>query len=184
MIYIMFVYLLFAALFCSVLSNPSPVTELDISPYMGQWYQVYGAPTNAIFQGYGTCATADYGLLPNGQISVLNTQLNKKKEIEKITGYAYYKNASEPGKLTVHLDGVPVDSSYWVVKLGEIVDHQYQYSIVSVPSGISLWVLTRNVEKFNEEYDAEVRDFLDTYDFNYVPIIQTDCKPKLYVNHI
>jgi lipocalin len=180
----MIVYLLLATFICSVFSTPTAVSELNVALYMDHWYQVYGAPTNAIFQGYGTCVTADYGLLSNGQISVLNTQLNKNKEIEKISGYGYYKNASEPGKLTVHLDGVPVDSPYWVVKLGEIVDDQYQYSIVSVPSGISLWVLTRNVKKFNEEYDAEVRDFLDTHEFNYVPIIQTDCEPKLYLNHI
>lgn len=36
-----------------------------------------------------------------------------------MSGYAYYKNESEPGKLTVHLDGVPVDAPYWVLALGD-----------------------------------------------------------------
>ena len=75
------------------------------------------------------------------------------KQIEKINGYAYYKNITEPGQLTVHLDGVPVDGPYWIVKLGEIVDNQYQYSIVTTPSGISLWVLTRDIDKFNQSFD-------------------------------
>ena len=50
----------------------------------GHWFQVYGAPTNTIFQGYGTCITADYGLLDNGYVSVLNSQLNKNKEIDSL----------------------------------------------------------------------------------------------------
>ena len=177
----MFLQLFVLSVFCLANSNVLPITvnELDLNSYLGHWVQMYGAPTNAIFQGYGTCATADYGLLDNGQVSVLNTQLNKNNEIEKINGYGYYTNASEPGKLTVHLDGVPVDSPYWIVKLGEIVDNQYQYSIVTTPSGISLWVLTRDVERFNEFYANEVTDFLDANNFKYVSIKQTDCQPNV-----
>lgn len=158
---------------------PNTVNELDVNSYLGHWIQVYGAPTNTIFQGYGTCITADYGLLDNGYVSVLNSQLNKNKEIETINGYAYYQNISEPGQFTVHLDGVPVDSSYWVVKLGEVVDNQYQYTIITTPSYISLWVLTRDINKFNELYDKEVKDFLDEYNFNYVSIKQTDCRSNI-----
>jgi len=158
---------------------PATITELNLNNYLGHWVQMYGAPTNAIFQGYGTCATADYGLLDNGQVSVLNTQLNKNKEIEKINGYGYYANVSEPGKLTVHLDGVPVDSPYWIVKLGEIVDDQYQYSIITTPSGISLWVLTRDVDRFNKLYSEEVTNFLNTNNFKFVSIKQNDCQPNM-----
>ncbi len=177
----MFLQLLFLSLFCIVNSNfmPATITELNLNNYLGHWVQMYGAPTNAIFQGYGTCATADYGLLDNGQVSVLNTQLNKNKEIEKINGYGYYANVSEPGKLTVHLDGVPVDSPYWIVKLGEIVDDQYQYSIITTPSGISLWVLTRDVDRFNKLYSEEVTNFLNTNNFKFVSIKQNDCQPNM-----
>jgi lysozyme C len=177
----MLLNLLFLSTAYLVASNvlPSTVSELDVNSYLGHWYQVYGAPTNTIFQGYGTCLTADYGLLDNGYISVLNAQLNKNKEIETINGYGYYKNISKPGQLTVHLDGVPVDSPYWVVKLGEIVDNQYQYSIITVPSGISLWVITRDVDKFNELYSKEVQQFLNEYNFKYVSIEQTDCQANV-----
>lgn len=157
---------------------PATVNELDVNSYLGHWIQVYGAPTNYVFQGYGTCLTADYGLLDNGQISVLNAQLDKNKELETIGGYGYYKNASEPGKLTVHLDGVPVDAPYWVVKLGEIVEDQYQYSVITSPSGISLWVIVRDVEQFNELYSNEVKAYLDENNFKYVSIKQDDCEPK------
>ncbi len=173
----MFLHLLFLSFVSMTFANvfPATITELDLNSYLGHWFQMYGAPTNAVFQGYGTCATADYGLLDNGQVSILNTQLNKNNEVEKINGYGYYTNVSEPGKLTVHLDGVPVDAPYWIVKLGEVVDDQYQYSIITTPSGISLWVLTRDIDRFNKLYSNEVTDFLDANNFKYVPIKQNNC---------
>lgn len=182
----MFSIFILLSLSVIVYSNvlPDTINELNIDSYLGHWFQVYGAPTNAIFQGYGTCITADYGLLDNGYVSVLNSQLNKNKEMEQINGYAYYKNISEPGQLTVHLDGVPQDAPYWIVKLGEIVDNQYQYSIITTPSGISLWVLTRDLESFNQLYAEEVEDFLYEYNFIYVAIKQTDCQEEVDYLHV
>ena len=164
---------LFYVAFSSIL--PQTVKELDVTKYLGHWSQIYGSPTNVIFQGYGECITADYGLLDNGYISVVNTQINSHDEVENINGYAYYKNVSQPGKLTVHLDGVPVDTPYWVVQLGEVVNKQYQYSIVTTASGISLWVLVRDVERFYKLYDTEVRAFLEEHKYKYVSIVQDEC---------
>ena len=160
---------------------PDVVSKVSVPSYLGHWNQIYQAPTNVIFQGYGTCITADYGLLDNGNINVINTQLDEKNEIEQITGYAYYKNASEPGKLTVHLEGVPVDSPYWIVKLGEIVDNQYQYSIITTPSGISLWVLVRDIDVFMKYYNKEVLDFLEQYDFKYTSVEHSNCNNTILV---
>lgn len=157
-------------IFANSKSLPAVISEINVPSYLGHWKQVYQAPTNVIFQGYGTCITADYGLLDNGNINVINTQLDENDSIEQISGYAYYKNASEPGKLTVHLDGVPVDSPYWIVKLGEVVDNQYQYSIITTPSGISLWVLVRDIDVFMKYYNTEVEDFLQMYDFKYTQV--------------
>lgn len=176
----MFAILLIFAIFGCVSSStrddvPTPVSSLSVNSYLGHWQQVYAAPTNAIFQGYGTCITADYGLLENGNIDVLNTQLDKNGEIDQIGGYGYYKNASEPGKLTVHLDGVPTDAPYWVVKLGEVKDNQYQYSIITTPSFISLWVLVRDATTFSNVYDAEITEYLNHYEFKYVTVSQENC---------
>jgi lipocalin len=156
------------------LRTPETIKELDVEKYVGDWYQIYGAPTNVIFQGYGTCVTAQYGLLDNGYVSVLNSQINSNNDLEQISGYAYYINTSEPGKLTVHLDGVPVDSPYWVVKVGEVIDEQYQYSIITVPSGISLWVLARDINNFYENYDKDVKQYLNDNNFKYETIVQDD----------
>jgi len=168
--------LLFGFLYAFVCrASPIPVDKLDVKKYLGHWYQVYGAPTNVIFQGYGECITADYGLLSNGNISVLNKQVNSKGELEQIEGYGYYKNISEPGKLTVRLDGVPFDSPYWVVKLGEVINNYYQYSIVTTPSAISLWVLVRDIKTYLKSYDKEVVEFLNKNKYKYVTINQNNC---------
>jgi len=167
-----FIFILSIYWLAAAASSPQAVDKLDIAKYLGKWFQIYGAPTNVVFQGYGKCITADYGLLPDGNVSVHNAQLNAKNELEQIGGYAYYKNMSEPGKLTVHLDGTPVDAPYWVVALGEERNGQYQYSIVTTPSGISLWVLARNVDLFMRNYDAEVRAFLEAGEYKYVTIEQ------------
>ncbi len=161
--------------FASCKNIPDTILSINVNNYLGHWMQVYGSPTNVIFQGYGTCITADYGILDNGNIDITNSQLNMDRELEQITGYGYYKNISEPGKLTVHLQGVPVDSPYWIVKLGEIKNNQYQYSIITIPSGISLWVLVRNMSNFIELYDNEITDFLNEYNFKYTSISQDDC---------
>lgn len=155
-----------------IISNFHSVEQLNVNKYIGNWYQIYGSPTNYIFQGYGKCLTAEYGLLENGNVSVINSQLNIDNVLEQISGYAYYTNTSEPGKLTVHLEGVPVDSPYWVVKLGEVIGNQYQYSIISVPSSISLWVIARDIDNFYQKYDKEVKQYLDEHNFNYKPIVQ------------
>ncbi len=157
-------------------TKPQTVSELNVNQYTGRWYQVYGAPTNFIFQGYGKCLTADYGILPGGNVSVINSQVNNKNELEQISGYAYYLNPNEPGQLTVHLDGVPVDGPYWVVKLGEVVDDQYQYSIITTPSKISNWIITRNISNFYEKYDKEVTNYLNENNYDFVKIDQDNCQ--------
>jgi len=154
--------------------GPATVPELDVEKYTGRWYQVLGAPTNELFQGYGTCLTADYGILSNGSVSVLNSQIDKSGNLEQISGYAYYKNVSEPGKLTVYLEGTPFDGPYWVVKLGEIKGDQYQYSIITVPSQISLWVIARSVQEFYAEYSQIVTDYLNAQKYHYKTIVQDD----------
>ena len=51
------------------------VDELDISMYMGKWYQVYEDNFDKSFQGNGRCATAEYHIMKNGNVSVYNLSL-------------------------------------------------------------------------------------------------------------
>lgn len=169
------ILLLFCCIFAYGYSSTETVKELDISKYIGHWYQMYGAPFDFSFQGYGKCITADYGVISFGNISVFNSQISKKNELQTIGGYAYSEYKTQPGKLTVHLENTPKDFPYWIVKLGEVVDGLYQYSIITTPLELSMWVLARDIDDFAKKYDTEVRQYLDTNNFTYVQIQQTRC---------
>ena len=90
----MFISILLISLFSVVTSTilPPTVNQLNVNSYLGHWVQMYGAPTNVIFQGYGKCLTAQYNSLENGYVSVINSQINSNNDLEQITGYAYYTN--------------------------------------------------------------------------------------------
>jgi len=55
---------------------------------------VYKSSVTFSDTGYGTCITTNYEILKNGNVSVLNTQLDENNEIEQISGYAYYIKCS------------------------------------------------------------------------------------------
>jgi len=159
----------------------STVSNLDLKSYDGRWYQIYGNNFDQLFEKFASCITADYTLIPNGNVSVLNSQYEDNRVVQ-IKGYAYYSKTNKnpklyPGQLTVHLDGVPRDSPYWVYDLGPLTNSQYDWAIVSDPVMLSLFVLARDVETFYEKYNAEVLLVLENYDFNdLVTVSHDNCK--------
>lgn len=159
----------------------STVETLDLEKYQGRWYQIYGNDFDQLFEKYSSCITADYTLIPNGNVSVLNSQYEKFNGIEQIEGYAYYGPNTDPelypGELTVHLNGVPHDAPYWVYNLGPERNGFYDWSIVSDPLKISLFVLARDVEIYYEEYDSDVMELLKAYGFdNLVTVDHDNCE--------
>jgi len=159
-------------------SMASTVKSLNLESYDGRWYQIYGNNFDQLFEKFASCITADYNIIPSGNVSVLNSQYEKNK-IVQIEGYAYYSSTNKnpklfPGQLTVHLDGVPRDSPYWVYDLGPIIDEQYEWAIVSDPLMLSLFVLSRNVESFYRDYDTEVLSILENYGFNDIVTVSHD----------
>jgi apolipoprotein D and lipocalin family protein len=85
----------------------------SISQYLGLWYEQEKYPF--LFELGGKCITATYGLLADGNVSVLNKQKGKWTNKESsVTGTARIES---PGKLSVSFNGVPGNraSNYWVV---------------------------------------------------------------------
>ncbi|XP_076450397.1 uncharacterized protein LOC143286644 [Babylonia areolata] len=148
------------------------VTELKVDKYLGRWYQMYTSAVIARwFEKGATCVTADYGTNPNGTVSVLNQDRKDKPDgpLDVKAGYATPTN--ETGKLEVSLQGVPIVAPYWVIKLGpETFGDKglYQYSLVTDNLSASLFVLTRDVKVFREQFQEEVLDFLKENGFNQV----------------
>ncbi|XP_058946426.1 uncharacterized protein [Pocillopora verrucosa] len=177
------------AVFFSCAFGIDTVPSLNVTKYLGRWYQVYADPAVMVTSERNqVCVTADYSLRKDEKIGVLNRgRLCKPTGKESsITGYAYMTNPDEPGKLTLHLDGVPILASYWVVKLGPPTFGEkglYQYSVVTDSKQIMLFVLTRDVEIFKSQYDEEVRSFLKENGFTHFynkPVATLQDKKCLY----
>ncbi len=144
------------------------VTELNRTQYLGRWYQVYSDLfVDATFENSSYCDTADYGIYPNNTISVWNRerQYNTTGPEREIFGWAAADDETKPGELTVHLQTTGFGAPYWIYQLGPVVRDQYEYSIVSDPLKLSLFVLARNVTRFMDKYNRNVTDYLTEQGF-------------------
>ena len=170
--------LLFSSLSYCFSNEYKAVDDLDLQKYMGKWYQVYKDKFDNVFQKNGICSTAEY-TLDNDIVKVFNKQITNGA-YDSITGIAYYSDDECCGYLTVELQGQS-PAPYWVLELGPIVEDQYDYSIVSDNKAISLFVLTRDVDRFyklyQEQVDASLKDFGFTKAYNKPEIMnQTNCE--------
>lgn len=148
--------------------NYTYVPEVDLSQYDGLWYQVYGDLIDETFEGVDCkCVTAMYEQLDGGNISVMNREISRDGTVQEIYGTAFYLDENTGGELSVVFDDVPSVpvGSYWIIELGPVVDDQYDYAIVSDNKQAGLFVLTRDVETFFEEYDDDVQDTLELMGF-------------------
>jgi lipocalin len=179
------IFLTFFALFGAAFGQTVP--SLNTTAYLGRWYQMYSDfIVEATFENSSYCDTADYGLWPNGTISVLNRERQYSVDGPErvINGWAEADNATaEPGQLTVHLQTVGLGAPYWVYELGPATydGWMYEYSIVSDPLKATLFVLARNVSEFNAHWDANVTATLKKLGFNGIfntplPTTQLGCK--------
>ena len=157
-------------LFVSTTSSAStiePVSELHVPAYVGRWYQMLASLTvKDTMELGGNCVIADYGLLKNRSdaISVANT-CEPFGHTVVVGGFAT-ANPAKQGEFDVALGrpGHPAPrpvpytkSNYVVAALGSIVDGKYEWAVVTDPRMVSLYVLARNVTRFQNEQEAEAR---------------------------
>ncbi|XP_047476192.1 apolipoprotein D-like [Penaeus chinensis] len=127
------------------------VQNFDLNSYLGKWYEI--EKYFAIFELGGKCITADYSLLPNGNVKVVNTQTNALTgKVNSIEGEAVLADpASGEAKLVVSFSpfgGATAggNSNYWVL------DTDYtSYAIVwscsfdiKLANAQILWILMRD----------------------------------------
>ena len=136
--------------------------------YYGRWYQVYSdLAVVATFENSSYCVIADYAPNPNGTVAVENreTNYNVSGPERRILGWAEQGNPEKPGELTVHLQTTQFGAPYWIYELGPVVDGLYDYSVVSDPFLLTLFVLTRNLTRFATEYNTNVTSTLRSLGF-------------------
>lgn len=139
------------------------VPVVDIKRYMGHWYQIAFYPNQFQKQCVGN-VTADYKLLPYGQVDVTNECLKADGSKDEASGRARLQQprflgipVDEPystARLEVRfapslLSWLPlVWAPYWVIQLAD----DYRYTVVSEPTRQYLWILSRTPQMAPQDY--------------------------------
>lgn len=112
------------------------VSNVDIARYAGKWYEIAKYPV--VFENGCIDVTAEYALLDDGTVRVVNTCGSPDGGSRDIVGSATVTDPSTNAKLMVSFFG-PFGAPYWIIEL----DEDYQYAVVGDPSREFLWILSR-----------------------------------------
>lgn len=153
--------LVLSGAFVHAADKPPPVppltaiSALDVPRYMGTWYEIAKFP--AWFQKKCVADTrAEYSLLPDGKVQVVNLCRQENGEMKEAVGRARQIGDKTSSKLEVRfapawLSFIPaVWGDYWVIDL----DPAYQLVAVSEPKREYLWILSRSAKVDPAAYDA------------------------------
>jgi len=111
--------------------------DVDIERYAGKWYEIAKYPVS--FESGCVDVTADYTLLDDGTVRVVNTCGSPDGGSRQIVGSATVTDPSTNAKLSVSFFGPLFAAPYWIIEL----DDDYQYAVVGEPSREFLWILSR-----------------------------------------
>jgi apolipoprotein D and lipocalin family protein len=149
------------------------VPSVNLQRYAGKWYEVARYPNRFQKQCAGN-VTAEYKLLENGGIEVVNTCTKADGAVDVAKGKARVKDTQTNAKLEVRfapafLSFLPfVWGSYWIVEL----EPDYQYAVVSEPNDDYLWILSRTPQ-MDETLYKQIIERLKSKGFDTNKIVKT-----------
>ena len=114
------------------------VEYVDVNRYLGKWYEI--SAIELWFEKGCKGVTANYSLLPDGKLRVINTCYKDSLdgELKVANGKAKIVDTESNSKLKVTFFW-PFYGDYWIIELGE----NYEYAVVGSPDRETLWVLSR-----------------------------------------
>ena len=123
------------------------IPEFKLSKYLGKWYEI--ARFNHHFENGMTNVTAEYGMLPDGKVKVLNSGW-KDGRLKVAEGKARQPDPlKDPSYLEVSFF-LNFYSDYNIL----LLDQDYQYVLVGSRSPKYLWILSRQPSISDEVKDA------------------------------
>lgn len=132
---------------CMAQVNNSTVKNFEIEKFVGKWYEL--ARYDHFFELGMTNVTADYTLLDDGKIRVVNSGIKNGRKKE-IVGKAKYPDPQKhPGKLAVSFF-LWFYSDYYVM----YVDKDYKHVIIGSSSDKYLWIMSRTPSVSDAEFDT------------------------------
>ncbi len=114
------------------------VDSVDLSRYLGKWYEIASYP--AWFQRGCTASTAEYALLTDGKIRIINRCHKGRPDgpLKESVGKAEVSDEQTNAKLKVWFFW-PFKGNYWIIDL----DDDYRWAVVGEPKRKYLWILNR-----------------------------------------
>lgn len=132
---------LFAAGVSSARAELSTVAYVDVSKYLGDWYQIAHVPLQFEF-GNCSCALQKLRLSAKypGAVDVSNScnSGGPSGTLRTIHGEAYNDDPATNSKFTVDFH-LPFKGSYWIIGL----DSEYRFAVVSDKNESSLYILSK-----------------------------------------
>ena len=130
---------------------PEPSKPVDLSRYLGKWYEQ--ARYEANFQAGCEAVSAQYALKADGTVAVINScrQGSPSGALKRSEASARVVEGSKGTKLKVTFFW-PFEGDYWVLDRAP----DYSWSIVGEPSGRYLWILTRSPAITPQQYSTLV----------------------------
>jgi len=125
----------------TVRDNLPPLTtvpRVDLSRYMGTWFDIASFPQS--FQKGCHASTATYTLRDDGLVTVVNRCRKGGLDgpWDQATGVARVTDPATGARLKVSFFR-PFWGDYWIIDL----DPEYRYAVVGHPSRDYLWILSR-----------------------------------------
>jgi apolipoprotein D and lipocalin family protein len=126
------------------------VPTVDLNRYAGSWYEIASLPVSQ--QKGCFCTKAEYSLMDDGVIKVVNTcrKNSPNGEVDRAEGKAFVVPGSNNAKLRVQFFW-PFRGDYWILEL----ENDYSYAAVGVPSRKYCWILSRT-----PQMDPEILEML------------------------
>ena len=114
------------------------VPQVDLTRYMGTWYEIARFPHR--FQEGCVATKATYTLREDGKVDVLNECRTESIDgpVRTARGTARVADKKTNAKLKVTFFW-PFHGDYWIIDLGET----YEYAVVGHPGRKYLWILSR-----------------------------------------
>lgn len=127
------------------------VAHVDLSRYLGTWYEIASFPQS--FQRGCTATMATYTLRADGDIDVLNRchKDSTDGEEKSAVGRARVVDHSTNAKLEVSFFR-PFWGAYWIIDLAG----DYSYAVVGHPGRDYLWILARSPTMAEATYQSIV----------------------------
>lgn len=135
------------------------VSSVDLKRYTGKWYEIAKLPNRFQKKCAGN-VTAEYSLMADGKIEVINSCLTKDGKSDNAKGEAKVVDKQTNAKLEVRfapavLSFIPqVWGDYWIIDL----DKDYRYAVVGDPKQKYLWILSRTSQMDDATYQSILRN--------------------------